>query len=110
MTNIYAKGTAAQLPSVTTKAVTDFNDAIRNALFALHNGALDCATNQLEKASRLAGEVCNPHTRELVNLVSALASASETVKLVEMYLRDMSPQREPTPPAVPVGAACGFSE
>jgi hypothetical protein len=93
MTTIYANGTAAQSPPATTKAVTDFGDAIRNARFALHNGPLDCATSQLEKASRLAGEVCNPHTRELANLVSALASASETVKLVEMCLGDMFAQQ-----------------
>jgi hypothetical protein len=92
MTTIQANGTAAQLPSVTTKAVTDFNDAIRNARFALLNGPLDCAKARLENASRLSAEVKNPYARELANLASALSPAFETVKLVEKYL-DVFPEQ-----------------
>jgi hypothetical protein len=92
MVSIQVNRTAAQFPSITTKAVTDFDDAIRNARFALLNGPLDCAKARLEKASRLAAEVKNPYTRELANLASALSPVFETVMLVEMYLDDMFPE------------------
>ena len=91
MTTIQVNRTAAQLRSVTTKAVVEFDDAIRNARFALHNGPLDRAINHLEKASRIADEVGNPHARELANLASALAPAFETVQLVELCIRDLIP-------------------
>jgi hypothetical protein len=96
MTNIYANGTAAQLPPTTTIAVADFDAAIRNARFALENGPIDCAIIKLEKASRLAGEVGNPHARELANLASALAPALETVELVRMCFRTCSASSEPS--------------
>jgi hypothetical protein len=89
MITIQANRTTAQFPSVTTKALTDFSNAIRNARFALLNGPIDCAKARLEKASRLAAEVKNPHARELANLASALSPAFETVKLVEMHFLDM---------------------
>ena len=91
MTIMHHSGTAAQVPPA-ANAVAGFNDAIRNAPFALLNGPLDCAKARLEKASRLAAEVKNPCARELANLASALAPAFETVKLVEMYLDDMFPE------------------
>jgi hypothetical protein len=93
MITIQVNRTAAQLPSVTTKAVTDFDDAIRNARFALHNGPLDCAINHLEKASRIAGEVGNPHARELANFGSEVRSAFETVQVVEMFFLDLFPEQ-----------------
>jgi hypothetical protein len=93
MITIPANRTAAQLPLVNAKAVVDFGDAIHNARFALHNGPLDWAINHLEKASRIADEVGNPHARELANLASALAPAFETVKLVEMCLGDVFPEQ-----------------
>ena len=55
MHNVDPIATAAQSPPLTPNAVTGFNDAIRNARFALLNGPLDCAKARLEKASRLAG-------------------------------------------------------
>jgi hypothetical protein len=91
MVTIQVNRTAAQFPSITTKAVTDFDDAIRNARFALHNGPLDYAISHLAKASRLAGEVGSPHARELANVASALAPAFETVQLVELCIRGMVP-------------------
>ena len=93
MITIQTKRTTAQFPSVTTKAVTDFNDAIRNARFALLNGPIDCAKARLEKAGRLAAEAKNPYARELANLASALSPAFETVKLVEMCFLDMFPEQ-----------------
>jgi hypothetical protein len=93
MTTIQVNGTAPQLPPVTTKAVTNFNDAIRDALLGLHNGRLDCPIVNLEKASRLAVEVRNPHARELANLAAALASSFDTVQLVEMCLLDLFPEQ-----------------
>ena len=92
MNNVLAIEIAAQSPPSTTNAVAGFNDAIRNARFALLNGPLDCAKARLEKASRLAAEVKNPCAHELANLASALSPAFETVKLVEMYLDDMFPE------------------
>ena len=92
MNNVLAIEIAAQSPPSTTNAVAGFNDAIRNARFALLNGPLDCAKARLEKASRLAAEVENPCARELANLASALSPAFETVKLVEMCLDDMFPE------------------
>jgi hypothetical protein len=92
MNNVLAIGTAAQSPPPATNAVAGFNDAIRNARFALLNGPLDCAIARLETASRLATEVKNPYAREIGKLASALSSAFETVKLVEMYLDDMFPE------------------
>jgi hypothetical protein len=83
----------AQLRPPGTKAVADFDDAIRNARFALLNGPIDCAKGRLEKASRLAAEVKNPHARELANLASALTPAFETVKLVEMCFLDLFPEQ-----------------
>jgi hypothetical protein len=88
MITLQVNPTAAQLPSV-----ADFDDAIRNARFALHNGPLDWAISHLEKASRVAGEIGNPHASELANLAGALEPAFETVKLVEMCLLDMFPEK-----------------
>jgi hypothetical protein len=79
------------LRSVITKTVVEFDDAIRNARFGLHNGPPDRAINHLEKASRIADEVVNPHARELANLASALAPAFETAQLVELCIRDSIP-------------------
>jgi hypothetical protein len=92
MNNILAIGTAAQSPPPTANANAGFNDATRNARFALLNGPLDCAKARLEKASRLAAEIKNPYARELANLASALSPAFETVKLVEKYL-DVFPEQ-----------------
>ena len=90
MNDIHSIETAAQpQPPTTTTAVTDFNDAIRNARFALQNGPLDCAIIRLEKASRLAGEVCNPHAGELASFANALRPVFETVQLVEMCFLDL---------------------
>jgi hypothetical protein len=84
-------GTAAQLASATTIAVAEFGDAIRNARFALRNGPIDCAIVDLEKASRVAGEVCSPDSCELANFANALRPALETVQLVEMCFLDLFP-------------------
>jgi hypothetical protein len=92
MTTIQTSGPAAQSPLPIAKAVADFGDAIRNTRFALLNGSLDCAIARLEKASRLAREVSNPHAHELANLANALSPALETVKLVEMCFGDMFPE------------------
>jgi hypothetical protein len=92
MKNIYVVEAAAQLPPLTATAVTAFNDAIRDARFALHNEPLDRAMIRLEKASRMAGETCNPQARELAYLVGVLAPASETAQLVEMCFRDLFPE------------------
>jgi hypothetical protein len=86
-------GTAAQLPLATTKAVADFGDAIGKARFAVHNGPLDSAISHLEKASRIADEVRNPHARELANFASALKPAVETIQLVEMCFADLFPEQ-----------------
>jgi hypothetical protein len=93
MITIQVNRTAAQLPSVTTKAVTEFDGAIRNARFALRNRPLDCAINHLENASRIAGEVGNPHARELANFGSEVRSAFEIVQLVEMCFLDLFPEQ-----------------
>jgi hypothetical protein len=93
MTNINLNGTAAQLPQATTKAIADFGDAIGMARSALDNGQLDRATIRLEKASRIANEVGNPHSRELANFASEVRSASETVQLVEMCFLDLFPEQ-----------------
>jgi hypothetical protein len=93
MTTISVNGTAAQSPSVTTNAVADFRDAIRKARTALHNGPHDRAIIHLEKASRLAGEVGNPHARELANFASALRSAFDSVQLVERCCLDIFPEQ-----------------
>ena len=87
MTAIQVNRTAAQLPSV-----TDFDDAIRNARFALHSRPLDWALSHLEKASRIAGAV-GPHAPELANLAGALEPAVETLKLVEMCFLDVFPEQ-----------------
>jgi hypothetical protein len=89
MTNIHVNGTAAQSPPLTVETVADFNDAIRNARFALRNGPPDRAIVDLEKASRLAPEVGNPHAHQLANFANELRSAFETVQLVEMCLLDL---------------------
>jgi hypothetical protein len=88
MIAIQVNRTAAQLPSV-----TDFDDAIRNARFALHSGPLDWAISHLEKASRIAGEVGNPHAPELASLAGALEPAVETLKLFEMCFLDVFPEQ-----------------
>ena len=93
MGTIQVIGTAAQSLQPTTKAVADLSGAIRNARFALFNGPLYAAIARLEKASRLAAEVKNPNARELANLATALLSALETVKLVEMCFGDMFPEQ-----------------
>jgi hypothetical protein len=93
MITIQVNQTAAQLSSVTTTAVTDFNDAIRDARFALHNGTLDCAIDHLEKASRIADEVGNPHACQLANFGSAVRSAFETIQVVEMCFLDLFPEQ-----------------
>ena len=93
MNDIHSIPTAAQPQPSTTKAVTAFNSAIGNALFALKNGPIDCAIINLEKASRLAVEVRNPHAHELANLAVALATSSETAQLVEMCLLDLFPDQ-----------------
>jgi hypothetical protein len=93
MGTIQVIGTAAQSPPPTTKAVADLSGTIRNARFALLNGPLDAAIARLEKASSLAAEVKNPNARELANLKSALLSALDTVKLVEMCFSDMFPEQ-----------------
>jgi hypothetical protein len=92
MSNIPVDGAAAQSSPLTANAVADFADSICIARTAL-NGPLDCAKARLEKASRLATEVKNPHARKLANLASALSPAFETVKLVEMYSLDMFPEQ-----------------
>jgi hypothetical protein len=93
MTNIHGNGAAAQvLPSVPT-AVASVDAAIRSARFALRHGPLDWAISHIEKASRVAGGVGNPHASELTNLAGALEPAFETVKLVEMCLLDMFPEK-----------------
>jgi hypothetical protein len=79
MTTLQVNRTAAQLPSV-----TDFDEAIRNARFALHSGPLDWAISHLKKASRIAGAVGNPHAPE---------PAVETLKLVEMCFLDVFPEQ-----------------
>ncbi len=91
MTDIHEIGPAAQSLPPAANAVADFGDAMRNAHFAILNGQLDSAIARLEEASRLADEVRNPHTRELANLASALATALETLKLVEMCFLDLFP-------------------
>jgi hypothetical protein len=92
MSNLHEFVAAAQSPPPTANAVAGFNDAIRNARFALLNGPLDCAKARLENASRLAAEVKNPYARELANLASALSPAFETVELAEKYL-DVFPEQ-----------------
>jgi hypothetical protein len=91
MITIQVNGPAAQSQSVVTNTVTDSNDAIRNARFALRNGPLDSAIDHLEKASRIAGEAGNPHARELANFVNEVRSAFETVQVVEMCIIDLFP-------------------
>jgi hypothetical protein len=93
MTTLPEIGTSAQLPPVPMKPVTVFSDAIRNARFALKNRPIDGAINKLEKVSRLAGEVGNPHACELANFANELRSAFETVQLVEMCLLDLFPEQ-----------------
>jgi hypothetical protein len=88
MITIQVNQPAAQSPSV-----ADFEDAIHKVRFALHNGPLDWAISRLEKASRIAGEVGNPHAPELANLLGALEPALETLKLVEMCFLDTFPEQ-----------------
>ena len=90
MTTIEVNGTAAQSPPPTANRVADFGDAIRNACVALKSGSIDAAITSLEKASRRAGEVGDPHATELANFANALAPALETVQLVAMCLGDLS--------------------
>jgi hypothetical protein len=93
MFTIHVNQTAAQSPSV-----ADFEDAIRDARFALHNGPLHCATNHLEKASRIADEVGNPHARQLASFGSEVRSAFETVQVSRCVFSTCSPSSEPLPP------------
>jgi hypothetical protein len=92
MNDTLSIGTAQPQPPA-TKAVTAFNDAICRARFALHNETLDCAVVRLEQGSRIAGEACNPHARELANFASALKPAVETIQLVEMCFADLFPEQ-----------------
>jgi hypothetical protein len=89
MNNIYAIGAAAQLPSFTAA----LDDAIRKARTALLNGSLDCAIDSLKDARRVAREGEDPRAHELANLADALMPAVETLKLVEMCLLDLFPDR-----------------
>ena len=90
MANIHGNGAAAQvLPSVPT-AVASVDAAIRSARVALKSGSIDYAINNLEKASRRAGEVGDHRATELANFANALAPALETVQLVTMCLGDLS--------------------
>jgi hypothetical protein len=92
MNNVHVVELGTQSPA-TANPVAAFDDAIRNARFVLLNGPLDCAKARIEKASRLAAEVKNPHARELENLASALSPALDTVKLIEMCFGDMFPEQ-----------------
>jgi hypothetical protein len=90
MTNVHGNGAAAQvLPSVPT-AVASVDAAIRNARVALKSGSIDYAIDNLERASRRAGEVGDHRASELANFTKALAPALETVVLVAMCLSDLS--------------------
>ncbi len=93
MSIVHHNGTAAQVPPLTASEVSAFNEAIRNARFALLNGPLDCAKARLEKASRLAAEVENSCAREVAYLASELSPALDTVKLVEMCFSDVFPEQ-----------------
>ena len=61
-----------------------------NARVALKSGSIDYAIDNLEKASRRAGDVGDPRATELANFANALAPALETVQLVAMCLGDLS--------------------
>ena len=93
MSNINVNRRAVQSPPLTANAAADVNNAIRNARFALKNGPIDGAITKLEKVSRLADEVGNPHACQLANFANALAPALETVELVEMCLLDLFPEQ-----------------
>jgi hypothetical protein len=85
MFTIKANQTAAQSPSVAS-----VDAAIRNARTSLKCGLIDSAIDNLEKASRRAGDTGDPRATELANFANALAPAFETIELVAMCLRDFS--------------------
>ena len=94
---------AAQSLLLTENSAEEFSGAIRNARMALKSGSINSAIDNLEKASRRAGEVGDPRATELANFANALAHALETVRLVAMCWVTCPTSSEPTPTVAPGG-------